>query len=325
MSPLRAAPLLILPLLFAALIVLAPSGVRAQEAPLDVAIQVDPPTATVGDLVTLRLIVDHGDDVIVTARPPVVREADLVESPIPQTESRGGGRERTIFEFVVQPFALGTLAVDTVTLDWLHVDSSSGSVTVTSPPVQVAPVRAPGDTELRPLKPQMEVPGAPPAWIRPAGIAGVAVAALVTLSLAAFLLWRRFRAPSAAPFTGLTAEDRARAMLDTLVGRPLHNDEDFQLYYGTISLTVRRYLEDRFGFKATALTTSQLARRLPVPGMDRWQARLVAGLLDRCDAAVYARRYPDPTSADNDLTMAYEIVELSRPHVEDPEREAVPA
>ena len=47
-------------------------------------------------------------------------------------------------------------------------------------------------------------------------------------------------------------------------------------------------------------------------GVERWQARLVSGLLDRCDGAVYARRRPDPSSADHDLTVAYEIVELSR-------------
>ena len=42
---------------------------------------------------------------------------------------------------------------------------------------------------------------------------------------------------------------------------------------------------------------------------------LVAGLLERCDDAVYAHRYPDFASADHDLTVAYEIVELSRPRL----------
>lgn len=51
-------------------------------------------------------------------------------------------------------------------------------------------------------------------------------------------------------------------------------------------------------------------------GVDRWQARLVSGLLDRCDRAVYARQYPDPASADHDLTVAFEIVELSRPRID---------
>ena len=65
-----------------------------------------------------------------------------------------------------------------------------------------------------------------------------------------------------------------------------------------------------------------LERRMTGHGVDRWQARLVAGLLDRCDAAVYARRYPEPASADHDLTLAYEIVELGRPEVSVPAEEA---
>ena len=60
-------------------------------------------------------------------------------------------------------------------------------------------------------------------------------------------------------------------------------------------------------------TAAQLQTRMEGRGVERRQARLVAGLLDRCDAAVYAHRNPDPASADHDLTVAFEIVELSRP------------
>jgi hypothetical protein len=59
-------------------------------------------------------------------------------------------------------------------------------------------------------------------------------------------------------------------------------------------------------------------------GVDRWQARLVSGLLERCDLAVYARQYPDPASADHDLTVAFEIVELSRPQAATPSEADVP-
>ena len=76
---------------------------------------------------------------------------------------------------------------------------------------------------------------------------------------------------------------------------------------------VRTYLAARFWFNATALTTRELRERFDAAGIGRWQARLADGLLERCDAAVYARARPDPASADHDLTVAYEIVELSRP------------
>ncbi len=96
---------------------------------------------------------------------------------------------------------------------------------------------------------------------------------------------------------------------------------DYDTYYGTISIVIRGYLQERFGFPATALTTRELERRMTAEGVERWQARLVGGLLDRCDRAVYARRRPDPASADHDLTVAFEIIELSRQQPEPIESE----
>ena len=75
---------------------------------------------------------------------------------------------------------------------------------------------------------------------------------------------------------------------------------------------MRSYLTDRFGFPAFALTTTELQERMVRQGLDRWQARLVGGLLNQCDAVVYASYRPARERADADLTAAYEIVEMSR-------------
>ena len=109
------------------------------------------------------------------------------------------------------------------------------------------------------------------------------------------------------------AEGAARGRLDALAAADPLAHADYDAYYGTLANVVRDYLQQRFGFNARALTTAELQRRMVALGVDRWQARLVSGLLDRCDAAVYAGRRPDPVSADHDLTVAFEIVELSRP------------
>ncbi|MDO9443732.1 MAG: hypothetical protein Q7K37_00300, partial [Dehalococcoidia bacterium] len=161
--------------------------------------------------------------------------------------------------------------------------------------------------------PQASVPGAPPVWLRPALIAATVLAVASALGGLAWWALRSRRRPTAVAVTAHGPEERARAQLDEVRGLALDDGEAFQRYYGTISLAVRGYLGERFAFNAAALTTAELERRMTGHGIDRWQARLVAGLLDRCDAAVYARRYPEPVSADHDLTLAYEIVELGRP------------
>lgn len=333
MNP-RAAPRapLLAALLVAALCVVAPLArspllgghyAAAQEAPVDVEVTVTPPVAHIGDLVYIQLVVDHDPDVIVSAAAPQLEGVDRIGTPQPSTETLPDGRERTTMEFVIQPFTLTALDPGAIRVEWLREDSTSGAVEIDVPPVPVEPVRAENDNALRPLKPQAEVPGAPPAWVRPLAIAAVALATLAAMAVVGVAVWRRLHRTPIALEPELTAEDRARAALDQLTGRRLASEEDFQHYYGALALIVRRYLEQRFEFNATALTTRQLDERMVDAGVDRWQARLVTGLLGRADAAIYARRYPAPHSADHDLTVAYEIVELGRRAPV--EAEAVPA
>ena len=69
-------------------------------------------------------------------------------------------------------------------------------------------------------------------------------------------------------------------------------------------------LARRYGLRATALTSSELRRRLEAEG-DRWQARLVGGLLEECDSVIYAGYRPAAERRQADLTMAREIVEVA--------------
>ena len=40
---------------------------------------------------------------------------------------------------------------------------------------------------------------------------------------------------------------------------------------------MRHYLEERFAFRATALTTRELESRMGAEGVERWQSRLAEG------------------------------------------------
>ncbi len=121
----------------------------------------------------------------------------------------------------------------------------------------------------------------------------------------------------------MSPEDAARRALDG-AGSRFGADGDFAAYYGVLASTVRDYLTYRFGFPAFALTTVELQGQMVFRGMDRWQARLVGGLLSQCDAVMFAHYRPAGERADADLTAAYEIIEMSRPLPEpEPEVAAV--
>lgn len=287
----------------------------AQQAPaVEVRIAFEPPTVRVGERANLVVSVLHGPELLISATGPRLGGGlELVEAlPSLTTQTRDG--LITTFRYVITSFALGELQPGAVRVSWLTEDGSGGSMTVPAPALTIRTAVAPGAATLRPLKPQATIPGAAPAWQRPAA-GSVLVLALLGV-VAWFWVHRRERAQAEdrrldAPPDG--PEERARARLAGLTEANLLVEGDFDGFYGGISTIVRGYLEERFAFRALAMTTVELQQRMEDRGVERWQARLVAGLLDRCDAAVYAHRNPDPASADHDLTVAFEIVELSRP------------
>ena len=308
-----------------------PAAAMAQRPPagapsIEVTVAFTPPQVSIGDRVTMTVTARHAADVIVDAPAPQIDHLDVRDTGTPVTrDDPAGGGQITTFTWTVQPFLLEPIATGPVRLSWLRADGSNGDLAGPATTLIVTPTRSEKDEQLRPLKPQLGVAGAPPAWVRPA-IYGAATLAVVIIAALVTLWVRRRRARHVeAPVIDVSPERTAREALDMLVAGA-HDDESFQHYYGGIALAVRQYLSARFGFNAHALTTTELEQRMIAHGVDRWQARLVGGLLERCDAAIFARQYPNPASADHDLTVAYEIVELSRPQAAaTPAPEAVPA
>lgn len=300
--------------ILAVLVALLPAAGGAQEAPEGVTATVAfrESTATIGDRVVLGVRVEHPEDVVVTVPLPAIADAEVLNDGETVTTSEPDGTQVTETTFRYQVFALGPVESGPVTVRWIEEDGTSGAFEVPGAQVTIVSVRPPGDEALRPLKPQLGIEGAPPAWLLPGGVALGVVVLVAALVLAVRRLRRRGKPePEAESMDG--PERAARERLAAVQYAGLPEEAEFQRFYGTISAVVREYLGERFGFNAMALTSTELERRMTSHGVDRWQARLVSGLLDRCDRAVYARQYPDPASADHDLTVAFEIIELSRP------------
>lgn len=158
--------------------------------------------------------------------------------------------------------------------------------------------------EISPLAPPAGIDGAESALLRPA-IALGSLLALLVLAGALFLATRAFmRRPR-------RSEEPPQMVPEppTLKGAEglIHTDPVGA--YRSLSVVVRGELGRKYGFPATSLTTPELKRRMEAAGVDRWQARLVGGLLDECDSVVYAGYRPAGERREADLNMAREIVE----------------
>lgn len=278
-----------------------------------------PDRVTVGDrfhyVVTLEA--ENGTEIGLApgSLPP---EFQLVTTPKTSSKSIGDGRSRLTFDMEIAAFAPGDLAIPPLELDYKEPGGGTGTVVTPSTRIVVASVLPAdgGEIMVRDLKPQLEIGSASAVGIFIAAL----VAVLIALSVVVTLIVRSMR-PKLVPVavvldTGeMGPEDRARAILEA-AGAVFARDRDFVEYYGKIAVTIRNYLTERYGFHAFALTTTELRVEMNRRGIDRWQARLVDGLLTQCDSAVYAGYMPALERADHDLTAAFEIVEMSRPEPE---------
>ena len=156
---------------------------------------------------------------------------------------------------------------------------------------------------LSPLDRPTEIPGAESPLLKPAVVAGSLLGAVVLALILFFagraLLGRLRKVEPMAPEEMLPPDLRGAEQL-------IHSDPVNA--YRLMSSVVKNELARRYGVRATALTTTELRRRLETDG-DRWEARLVGGLLEECDSVIYAGYRPAAERREHDLTMAREIVE----------------
>jgi hypothetical protein len=320
----RLTRLVLLGALFALVVFAVLASPAAAAEPVITGFEVETPDRlTVGDRFryVITVEVDAGSTVSVAPAglPGLLSQADRIAT---RTRTLADGRSELTLTLEVAAFAPGAHELPALTLRARAPGGATSDFTTPTSFIEVESVLPPEGGVLTPrdLKPQAEVGQGPPTTLY-AVLGGLVVALLVVLALIAWRLRRVSTRPAleAVPAVAVVApEDRARHVLDGAA--EMLARRDYAAYYSTLAVTVRTYLTDRFGFPAFALATTELQERMVAEGMDRWQARLVAGLLNQCDAVVFAQYRPATDRADADLTAAYEIVEMSRP-----EREEVPA
>lgn len=301
----------------AALLPYGPQAAAQQPEPLTVEAVLDRDQVTVGDRIVLTLTVRTAAAVQVDTPsiPALPADLEMLEVLPPQEEVQPDGQRLLVWRYVLAAFAPGQVQVPPISIGYRAGGSSS---VVSSRPIAITveSVIPPGAVveDIRDLKGQLDIPGAPLLPWRP--LTTAAAVALAALALAAGVrsfqhrrrLWRLAPPPSA---PSLSPEETARAELDRLRASPLLEQGEYTTLYGLLGRCIRRYLQDRYDFPATALTTPELEATMVARGMDRWQARLVAGLLAECDAVTYARYLPAPARLEGDLRLAYEIVGLA--------------
>jgi hypothetical protein len=282
----------------------------AAAPPTIVSATADPARATVGDRITLTIVVDHdaATTVLGVGFGADAGALEIVAVATPLTEAHGAASKTTI-SYTLTAFRTGELTIPPQSITY-HGADGDGTLMTDPVMVTIASVLAPGDADLRPLKPQIDIADPAPTPLLPALFVG-GFAAMTALGL-----WLMRRAASMRPvaaedgvtIAGPSAHDVARAELDAIAADDTADEAET---YARIAATVRAYLSARFAFPAYAMTRSELERAADGAGIDRWPARLMGNLLEQCDAVQFAAFHPAVERRTADLTAAYEIVELT--------------
>lgn len=283
-------------------------------APTIASATIAPSTATVGDRLMLTISVDH--DTGVTVDGPGfgadVAGLEVVAVAVPRTEARGDAR-RTVLAYTLTSFRTGDVTIPPQPIAYRGTEGD-GTVSTDALMVSIRSVLAPGETDLAPLKPQLDLnEGAPPPFV-PALFVG----AFAALTAFGYALHRRASAIKPSVTVVVAAprrrppHERAIADLDAIAAAGLADGDDPGEYYARIAAVVRAYLSERYTVPAYAMTRTEIERAMTGAGIERWPARLSANLLEQCDAAEFAGFRPAADRRAADLGSAYEIIAITR-------------
>lgn len=277
------------------------TGQTFAQGNLEATMTVEPTEATVGDPILLTATVTHPTGYLVI--PPTIGPEwgafTIAGQEPPQTTDRGDGTSTTTITFDARLFAPG--AYTTPPLQLAVTDGAGQLIDIFAAPVDVTitSVLVEGDTELRDIKPQAELPGGSLLpWLVGGGLA-FAAAGL-------FVWWRRRSAP-------VVVDNRSpgQIALDNLAAIEAQNLPQlsrYQEHYTQVADTVRAYLAAVYAIPVLERTTGEIRDDLAQAGVSGALRAQIVNFLQTSDLVKFANFTPDPESAAELVADARQIV-----------------
>jgi hypothetical protein len=260
----------------------------------------------VGDEVEVSFHVDcpHGFSVTGLEVDESLEWEILEKSLTPAPGSGGDARLR------LAVFATGDVPLPGVRVRFRKPDGTEGEITPELPPLKVASVLKPGETEIAAQKPPMSLPFEVP-WKLVAALG----AALAFPALLWWWLRKRFRKKEkeAGPEPAVPPYEEAAAALDALAGKRLWLGAGFRVHYEELSHILRRYLERRYGLPVLERTTHETIPMLRFHPSLRMHAGALKDMLSLCDAVKFAKLVPPESEGEPMLNGARAFLEATRP------------
>jgi len=314
LNPTRTFNLIILLFALASLAFL-PATAQALEG-IDVSLSLEGSGFTVGDIIPITLKVSHpaGYRVIPLQLEDGWGELEIRDISPPQVTAASDCSEMTTQTIGVTIWSPGEYSTPELLI---KVSDTSGEVhEISAMPLsmQVNSVLIDGDSQLRDIKPQAELP-IPPVW--PWVVGGLVAAALVLASGIWFVRRRRTKQATAeAARDSRLPHEVALDELNRIENLNLPEKGHYKEYYTLASDVLRQYLEKSFHIPTLDRTTGEISRSLKFAPFARVDKNNLINLLRDADLVKFAKIRPEMTLARSYIPrMRHTVVTTMPPEI----------
>ncbi len=286
------------------------AATAAAADPVNAAATLDRSTITVGDPAFLTVYADAeaGYQVADPTIAHTVGDLEVLEVLPSGRSTRPGGIARWTFRYRVTAWIVGDLNVPPIEIPYNGPNGVTGVATTAPLLLRVASVIRDGEdtSDVKALKPQLDLPEAFVAKLARIALGIAAVAAFT--ALAGVIFWMLLRRREHSAFEErLTPVQRALRELDALAEQRLPEKGRTAEHYQLLTASLRRYAVQRFGIEP-GRTSRELRAALERAGVDRTQAGAIYEILREGDEVRFRHAIPYPTHAQNAVRAALEVV-----------------
>ncbi len=283
-----------------------------EDETLTVTANADKEKIEIGDRIKLKVVAENPSDLelIFPDIPEHLGEFSLIDV-IPVKKGFGRGRE-TGREYVLSIYTTGTHVIPPMKVMFRSEGAEEWGVTESPQvPVEVMSVLDGDDRDIKDLKGILRVQGSLSRGI-------FTLISLLGLVAVLLILWKRKFASEGEAAVLLTAHEIALEELRRLKAMDLPGKGQVKEYYTRLSDIVRRYLENRFSYRAPEMTTEEFLEF--VSGSSRLEQRhkeLLGDFLSKCDMVKFAKYGPTPIESVDSFKAAESLVEQTKEEVEE--------
>jgi hypothetical protein len=297
------------------LVLFALGSVAAADDPVSVAATVDKRGITIGDPITLAIVVetDAGYKITDSGVGRTMGEFEVLDAIPPQVTRIANARMRYTFRYRVTAFRVGDLIFPQIEVAYQSPTGEPGIVPTAEIPIVITSVIQPGEAtdDIKPAKPQLRLPTATPEIPQ---LAIQAALAVVVLAMLALIIRQTRRVALRRPKDSdleevlLTPAQRAMAELNRVASLRLPEKGRYAEHYLLLSQALRAYVRDRFGLSATERTPRELREDMLRAGIDRTEIATIYEILREGESARFHEAISYPARAQHAVRSALDAM-----------------